>query len=85
MKVRGGNETIQDCQEKVDNAKYGDDPIQTNSDDVHEGLRSGAWLFGDNLLYYIPLCSRVQSGGDQNRSVSTLDFNRGFRGPSILC
>ena len=38
MKVRGGNETIRDCQEKVDNAKYGDDPIQINSDDVRGTL-----------------------------------------------
>ena len=77
MKVRGGNETIQDCKEKVDNAKYGDDPIEINSDDVLKACAVG--------LHNIPLCSRVQSGGDQNLVSTNLDFNRGFRGPSILC
>ena len=46
MKVRGGNETIQDCQEKVDNAKYGDDPIQINSDDVLKACVVGLGSLG---------------------------------------
>ena len=51
MKVRGGNETIQDCQEKVDNAKYGDDPIQINSDDVLKACVVGLGSLG--IIYSI--------------------------------
>ena len=51
MKVRDGNETIQDCQEKVDNAKYGDDPIQINSDDVLKACVVGLGSLG--IIYSI--------------------------------
>ena len=51
MKVRGGDETIQDCQEKVDNAKYGDDPIEINSDDVLKACAVGLGSMG--IIYSI--------------------------------
>ena len=51
MKVRGGNETIQDCKEKVDNAKYGDDPIEINSDDVLKACAVGLGSMG--IIYSI--------------------------------
>ena len=46
MKVRGGNETIQASKEKVDNAKYGDDPIEINSDDVLKACAVGLGSMG---------------------------------------
>ena len=51
MKVRGGNETIQACKEKVDNAKYGDDPIEINSDDVLKACAVGLGSMG--IIYSI--------------------------------
>ena len=51
MKVRCGNETIQDCQEKVDNAKYGDDPILINSDNVLKACVVGLGSLG--IIYSI--------------------------------
>ena len=51
MKVRGGNETIQACKEKVDKAKYGDDPIEINSDDVLKACAVGLGSMG--IIYSI--------------------------------
>lgn len=51
VKVRGGNETIQACKEKVDNAKYGDDPIEINSDDVLKACAVGLGSMG--IIYSI--------------------------------
>ena len=51
MKVRGGNETIQACEEKVGNAKYGDDPIEINSDDVLKACAVGLGSMG--IIYSI--------------------------------
>ena len=51
MKLRGGDETIADCKEKVDNAKYGDDPIEINSDDVLKACAVGLGCMG--IIYSI--------------------------------
>ena len=51
MKVRGGGETIDDCKRKITNAKYGDDPVQINSDDVLKACAVGLGSMG--IVYSI--------------------------------
>ena len=51
VKVQGGEETFDYCKEKVDNAKYGDDPIQISSDDVLKACAVGLGSMG--IVYSI--------------------------------
>lgn len=51
VKVRGGVETIEDCKEKVSNAKYGDPPVEINSDDVLKACAVGLGSMG--IVYSI--------------------------------
>ena len=51
VKVQGGQETIEQCIEKVDNAKYGDDPVEINSDDVLRACAVGLGSMG--IVYSI--------------------------------
>ena len=41
VKVRGGPETIADCEAKIDKAKYGEDPVEINSDEVLKACQVG--------------------------------------------
>ena len=51
MKVRGGEETIKDCKEKVENAKYGDPPVEIKSDNVLKACAVGLGSMG--IVYSI--------------------------------
>ena len=51
MKVRGGEETIEDCKQKIEDAKYGDDPVEINSDDVLKACAVGLGSMG--IIYSI--------------------------------
>ena len=46
VKVQGGEETFEDCKEKLDNTKYGDDPVEINSDDVLKACAVGLGSMG---------------------------------------
>ena len=41
VKVRGGPETIADCEAKIDKAKYGEDPVEINSNEVLRACQVG--------------------------------------------
>ena len=51
VKVQGGPDTIEQCIEKVDNAKYGDDPVEIKSDDVLKACAVGLGSMG--IVYSI--------------------------------
>ena len=51
VKVRGGPETIADCQEKINRAKYGDDPVEIHSDEVLKACQVGLGCMG--VIYSI--------------------------------
>ena len=51
VKVRGGPETIADCQEKIDRAKYGDDPVEIHSNEVLKACQVGLGCMG--VIYSI--------------------------------
>ena len=51
VKVQGGEETIEDCKEKLDNTKYGDAPVEINSDDVLKACAVGLGSMG--IVYSI--------------------------------
>lgn len=46
VKVSGGQETIDDCKQKIENAKYGDDPVEIKSDDVLKACAVGLGSMG---------------------------------------
>ena len=46
MKVQGGKEIFEDCKEKVDNTKYGNYPVEINSDDVLKACAVGLGSMG---------------------------------------
>ena len=46
VKVQGGEETFEDCIQKLDNTKYGDDPVEINSDDVLKACAVGLGSMG---------------------------------------
>ena len=51
MKVRGGPETIADCQAKIDSARYGDVPIEIKSSEVLKACQVGLGCMG--VIYSI--------------------------------
>ena len=51
VKVRGGPETIADCEAKIDKAKYGEDPVEINSDEVLKACQVGLGCMG--VIYSI--------------------------------
>ncbi|XP_068707083.1 L-gulonolactone oxidase-like [Montipora foliosa] len=51
VKVSGGLQTIDDCKEKIDNAQYGDDPVEIKSDDVLKACAVGLGCMG--IVYSI--------------------------------
>ena len=51
VKVRGGPETIADCQAKIDRAKYGDDPVEIKSSEVLKACQVGLGCMG--VIYSI--------------------------------
>ena len=51
VKVQGGEETFEDCIQKLDNTKYGDDPVEINSDDVLKACAVG--LGSTGVVYSI--------------------------------
>lgn len=51
VKVQGGQETIEECIEKVENANYGDDPVKIKSDDVLKACAVGLGSMG--IVYSI--------------------------------
>ncbi|XP_068737480.1 L-gulonolactone oxidase-like isoform X2 [Montipora capricornis] len=51
VKVSGGLQSIDDCKEKIDNAQYGDDPVEIKSDDVLKACAVGLGCMG--IVYYI--------------------------------
>ena len=51
VKVRGGPETIADCREKIDRAKYGDDPVEIHSNEVLKACQVGLGCMG--VIYSI--------------------------------
>ena len=51
VKVRGGPETIADCQAKIDSARYGDVPIEIKSSEVLKACQVGLGCMG--VIYSI--------------------------------
>ncbi|XP_015776727.1 PREDICTED: L-gulonolactone oxidase-like [Acropora digitifera] len=51
VKVKGGDETFEACKEKLDNAKYGDGPVEINNDDVLKACAVGLGCMG--IVYSI--------------------------------
>ena len=51
VKVRGGPETIADCQAEIDSARYGDDPVEIHSDEVLKACQVGLGCMG--VIYSI--------------------------------
>ena len=51
VKVRSGPETIAECQEKIDRAKYGDDPVEIHSNEVLKACQVGLGCMG--VIYSI--------------------------------
>ena len=51
VKVRGGPETIADCEAKIDGAKYGDDPVEIKSSEVLKACQVGLGCMG--VIYSI--------------------------------
>ena len=51
MKVKGGDETFEDCRGKLDDAEYGGTPVEINSNDVLHACSVGLGCMG--IVYSI--------------------------------
>ena len=70
VKIRDGDETITQVKEKVDAAKYGDEPLELNSTEVMRAVAVGLGTLG--VIYSITYRCQPVYNIEENRTIKSI-------------